>query len=230
MSALALFPRAMRYLLNHYYRTAHQSKPLSHLLLDYREHANVRVPEWYFAPPFEPTRLTLNSKAALSDKQIADHFELLKQQYSLVEYIRKTQNAHIKISENAEQELVNHFNRFLLHPRVLNTMFQKLDQTVELINGHERIILRLCTLFAQMPSKDFMLSFPGNETNLQWTHSVIKAGKSYSKRLPEYQDTIQTAQCKLLEIVNDNKISIVAIKELHRRARIGLTQLKTPAI
>ena len=217
MSALALFPRAMRYLLNHYYRTAHQSKPLSHLLLDYREHANVRVPEWYFAPPFEPTRLTLNSKAALSDKQIADHFELLKQQYSLVEYIRKTQNAHIKISENAEQELVNHFNRFLLHPRVLNTMFQKLDQTVELINGHERIILRLCTLFAQMPSKDFMLSFPGNETNLQ----------CWSERS---QDTIQTAQCKLLEIVNDNKISIVAIKELHRRARIGLTQLKTPAI
>jgi len=72
-----------------------------------------------------------------------------------------------------------------------------------------------------MPRKEFISSFPGNETNIQWTKSLAKSRtKSYAKNIKELQDEIIYIQQKLGEIFTED-LTITDIKDINRRVSIG---------
>ena len=78
-----------------------------------------------------------------------------------------------------------------------------------------------CVREAKMPRKDFIASFPANETNLQWIDKHIRAKRKHSSVLGKLKDDIQRAQRKLIGIEKRCYLSIAEIKEINRQMSIG---------
>jgi RNA polymerase primary sigma factor len=74
---------------------------------------------------------------------------------------------------------------------------------------------------AQMPRKEFISTFPRNETSDRWLAKHIKAGKKWSAPLAKYQDEIRKRQLLLGEIEKLHFLSIGEIKDINREVSIG---------
>jgi RNA polymerase primary sigma factor len=78
-----------------------------------------------------------------------------------------------------------------------------------------------CVTRAGMPRKEFITSFPTNETDLGWADAQIKAGHKYSAGLAQVRDEIVRHQNKLVALENSAHLSIAEIKEINRLVSIG---------
>ena len=96
-----------------------------------------------------------------------------------------------------------------------------LRDVVERIRVQEKAIMALCVNQAKMPRKDFILSFPDNETDLNWLPGQIKAGQNYASVLKECEEDILRAQHKLIAIEEECGVTISAIKDINRKMSIG---------
>ena len=63
--------------------------------------------------------------------------------------------------------------------------------------------MELCVKEAKMPRKEFISSFPGNETNLKWLKDELKKKAPYVEKLKEQEAQILKAQEKLAYIFSD---------------------------
>ena len=57
----------------------------------------------------------------------------------------------------------------------------------------------ICVQKAHMPRKDFITSFPDNETDLKWLERQIKSGQKYSSVLEQFAEDIVRAQQRLIQ-------------------------------
>ena len=87
-----------------------------------------------------------------------------------------------------------------LVPRIVDIQTANLRRTINRIRTHERAIMEICVTRAGMPRKDFITSFPDNETNLDWVDEQINAGHKYSAQLELFQDEIRRTQSKLVAV------------------------------
>jgi RNA polymerase primary sigma factor len=74
---------------------------------------------------------------------------------------------------------------------------------------------------AGMPRKEFIASFPRNETNDCWVAKHAKAGKTWSAPLGKLQDEIIRRQGQLAAIEQRHRLSIGDIKAINREVSIG---------
>ena len=118
-------------------------------------------------------------------------------------------------------QVVDHLMCVKLAPRMVELLTNNLRETVERIRRHERVIMRICVHNAQMPRRDFITSFPDNETDLTWLDKQIKGGHRYSPVLQQHKDEILRAQNKLVQIQNESNLRISEIKDINRRMSIG---------
>jgi RNA polymerase primary sigma factor len=123
--------------------------------------------------------------------------------------------------EKLRTQIVDHLMCLKLAPRMVELLSDNLRQTVERIRGHERVIMNICVHRALMPRRDFITSFPDNETDLKWLDSQIKGGHKYSPVLEQHKDEILRAQNKLVNIQNAANLTISQIKDINRRMSIG---------
>jgi len=121
----------------------------------------------------------------------------------------------------ARKELADCFMNFKLTARVMDMLVKNLRHTVDRIRAQEKIIMSLCVNKAHMPRKDFITTFPDNETDLAWLPRQIAEGHDYSPVLEEHQDEILRAQKKLIAIQDEAGLSINEIKDINRKMSIG---------
>ncbi len=74
----------------------------------------------------------------------------------------------------------------------------------------------ICVRDAGMPRKEFVTTFPRNETNLKWLGKHVKGAKKYSQTLARFTDEIERRQKKLADLEVTYKLSIIEIKEINR--------------
>jgi RNA polymerase primary sigma factor len=120
-----------------------------------------------------------------------------------------------------QDEMIAAFMEFRLAPKLLDRMVQNLRNLVERIRSHERTIMVLCIDEAKMPRKEFISSFPENETNIEWLNSHIKSNKPYAKALKEQLEEVHRMQNKLANLQKECGMSIAEIKDINRRMSIG---------
>ena len=119
------------------------------------------------------------------------------------------------------EQLAREFSVFKILPRLIEQMTHDLRKVITRIRSHERVIMDICVSRANMPRKDFITSFPDNETDLKWLDEQIKAGRKYSPVLAEYKAEIFRAQSKLITIQGETSLTIREIKDINRRMSIG---------
>ena len=132
----------------------------------------------------------------------------------------KDGNPRIK-NQKAYGQVCEMFLQLKLTPRLVERLVCLLRDLVETIRSQERIIMNICVGKAQMPRKDFITSFPDNETNLKWLQKHIDAKKSYSVALAEHAPDVQRAQKRLIAIQEESGLTITEIKEISRKVSIG---------
>ncbi|MFT5519661.1 MAG: RNA polymerase primary sigma factor [Enterobacterales bacterium] len=103
------------------------------------------------------------------------------------------------------------FDRLVAHMRAMMTV----------LRTQERLIMKLCCERAKMPRKNFIASFPTQETNINWINDQINAGEAWSSSLEEHVEDIIRGQRKMIFTEKSSNLSINEIKEANRKMSIG---------
>jgi RNA polymerase primary sigma factor len=88
------------------------------------------------------------------------------------------------------KELASQFMELKLAPKMFEALIENLRGTVERVRSLERQIMTYCIRQAGMPRKEFIGSFPENETNLDWINKHIRAKRKHSSQLSKLKDDI----------------------------------------
>jgi len=128
---------------------------------------------------------------------------------------------HDKKSEKARAEMIDEFMQLKLVPRMVDVLQNNMRRLVDRIRKHERVIMDICVNQAHMPRKEFVTTFPENETNAKWLQQHIKAGNAYSDVLKAHQEEIEKAQQRLISIEQESGMQISELKDINRKVSIG---------
>jgi len=149
-----------------------------------------------------------------------EYFGELAKKYAA--YIKHTEkNGRDKKGVKLADELAEYFEHFRLLPKYAESLVQNMRDLVDQVRIHEKHIMDLCVKKSKMPRKNFISSFPENETNLEWLGGVIKKGGSFCEQLKSFEGDITRTQQRLLSIEQETGITIGEIKDINRKMSIG---------
>ena len=155
------------------------------------------------------------SAIGVDPEEAREHFTALREAVSQAE---KATGSELETAQALVTEL---FMEFKLTPKTLNLLNGLMRDTVAIIRKQERTISKIIVDEARMERRDFIESFMGNETNLEWTDKHIRAKKHYSSTIKKNLDQILHAQTKLAEVSSDRGMEIPEIKEISRQMTIS---------
>ena len=102
-----------------------------------------------------------------------------------------------------------------------DVLTKQLRDTMASIKGHERRVLNLATVTARMPRKDFIRSWEGNQTNLEWVEDALKRKQKWSSALREVKDQIIAEQQATIDIETLTQLDLEELKEISRAMAYG---------
>ena len=118
-------------------------------------------------------------------------------------------------------ELAELFKYLKLTPKQFDPLAANVRSAVDKIRAQERNIMKMCIRYARMPRGAFIKAFPGNETNLEWTETLIAEKSDWSEGISKQAIEIVRAQRKLAKAETQSGLSILFIKDINRRLTIG---------
>jgi RNA polymerase primary sigma factor len=119
------------------------------------------------------------------------------------------------------KKLSDEFMELKLAPRMFEALIGNLRHGVNEIRQLEKEIMIIAVRDAGMPRKEFILSFPKNETSHRWLQKQIKGGKKWSNAMGRLQEEISRRQDKLAQLEKQYHLTITDIKEINREVSIG---------
>ncbi|MCW2066751.1 UNVERIFIED_ORG: RNA polymerase primary sigma factor [Stenotrophomonas maltophilia] len=102
-----------------------------------------------------------------------------------------------------------------------DVLTKQLRDTMGSVKAHERRVLNLATVTARMPRKDFIRSWEGNQTNLEWVEDALKRKQKWSSALREVKDQIVSEQQATIDIEKVTLLDLDELKELSRAMAYG---------
>jgi RNA polymerase primary sigma factor len=238
LSALASFPESVAFLLREYERVERGELRLAEVISGFTDAEAEEPASAEPAAPLVPVARLAGAgeeeeeeeEEGTADADILDTGpdpeEARRRFAALAELYQKTAAAASKHgksarSEKLRRELAEGFLQFKLVPRVVDLLSAGLRSTVDRVRQQERTIMDLCVTKARMPRKDFITSFPDNETDQNWLQGQIDSRRDYATGLAAHAEEIQRAQNKLIGLQEQAGLSIGDIKEINRRMSIG---------
>jgi RNA polymerase primary sigma factor len=119
------------------------------------------------------------------------------------------------------KRIAGEFMELKLSPKMFDQLIDNLRLHVAEVRLLEKEIMFLCVKQAGMPRKDFISTFPKNETSTRWLDKHIKSKKRFSAALAKLREDIERRQKKLKELEKILHLSINEIKEINREVSIG---------
>jgi RNA polymerase primary sigma factor len=124
-------------------------------------------------------------------------------------------------TQKLRKKLAAEFMELKLSPRMFDALTDQLRTHINEIRQIEKEIMIIAVRDSGMPRKDFIATFPKNETSARWLAKHMKAGKKYSAPLARLKDEIERRQKKLMDVELRHHLSINDIKEINREVSIG---------
>jgi len=126
-----------------------------------------------------------------------------------------------KKSEKIRTEIIAEFMQLKLTPKMVEIIRHRMRMLVDRIRRHERVIMNICVNKAHMPRKQFVTTFPENETDASWLQGHLNSGESYSQVIKEHEEEITKAQNKLIQLEKECGLRISDLKGINRKVSIG---------
>ena len=237
MKAMALFPGTVEHVLNEYALIDSEERRLNELITGYLD-----TSEEDFPPPTQANSNNDSANASSKDddsdsddddddeeanvgpdpEEARIRFTELKEQYETTSaLISKKSGRNTKKAQEELEKLGELFKSFKLTPRQFDPLLAHIRAVLTRVRRHEKAIMSLCVRSANMPRKDFIESFPGNEINEKWIDKHIKAKKSYAELLVNVKTEVLRAQKKLKLLEEETGLTIAEIKDINRQMSIG---------
>jgi len=229
LQALADYPKTISILLDTYQKVANEEMRLADLLSGYYDgdemDEEVIAPAKVAAEETEAEDVDDEAEAVVDTgpdpEEAQKRFANLQKLYDKYIEVEAKYGQQDKRTEKARKAVADCFLEFKLTAKVIDMLVKNLRETVDRIRAQEKIIMSICVNKAHMPRKDFITTFPDNETDLEWLTKQIEGGHEYSQVLAEHKDEILRAQKKLIAIQKEAGLCINEIKDINRKMSIG---------
>jgi RNA polymerase primary sigma factor len=154
-------------------------------------------------------------------EEVARRMALIRKHLNTVLAGLAKQGADDPRTQKARKKLADEFMELKLSPRMFDALTAQLRHHVGDVRQIEKEIMSIAVRDAGMPRKDFISSFPRNETSARWIAKHVKAGKKYSAPLARLKDEIERRQRKLQALEVAYHLSISGIKDINREVSIA---------
>jgi RNA polymerase primary sigma factor len=144
--------------------------------------------------------------------------------------LKRTFNAWTKLlqkegnsdkARKAGQKCADAFMEFRLSPQLFTDVSNTLRNHISMIREYERTVLDLAVNESGMPRKDFITTFPKNETDTNWLQTQLKVKADWATKLAEFSPEIERCQTKLADMEETSMMTIADVKETNRLMSIG---------
>ncbi|MGE5155386.1 MAG: RNA polymerase sigma factor RpoD [Bdellovibrio bacteriovorus] len=169
----------------------------------------------------DDTTTTATPDTGPDPEDAARRVQLLRERYAVLKSCLEQYGRDDSRSRAAMAEVSEVFLQFKLVANVFQELAEILRATIERIRNQERTIMGLCVEQAGMPRKQFIETFPDNETNSEWLNQQLASGQPWAARLAELAQEVRRGQRKLQEVERENVLTIGEIKEVNRKMSIG---------
>ena len=223
--SLAQFPLAIELLLEEWDKVLAEEARLTDVMVNFFDPDADDTPP----PPVIPTAKTADNdkrdeEAEAIDtgpdpEEAAERFATIRKLHKEIKSARA--RGHSKKLETAEESMRHALARIKFTPRITLAMVTTLHDTVGRLRYLEREIMRICTNRCKMPRRDFIKTFPENETKLEWLDQYINSDHAYAEALKEHSEAIIDLQKLLQKIEAETTLSISTIKSINRSMSIG---------
>ncbi|MDE2338785.1 MAG: RNA polymerase sigma factor RpoD, partial [Gammaproteobacteria bacterium] len=154
-------------------------------------------------------------------QEAAERFGRLAKDYAQMLSAIEKHGSHDPKALKARKKTADEFLELKLSPRMFDALIGNLRDHIREIRQLEKEIMTLAVRDCGMPRKDFIASFPKNETNTRWLAKHVKAGKKYSTALAKMEPEFERRQGKLAALEQQLHLSINEVKEVNREVSIG---------
>jgi RNA polymerase primary sigma factor len=154
-------------------------------------------------------------------EEVARRMALIRKHLNTVLAGLAKQGADDPRTQKARKKLADEFMELKLSPRMFDALTAQLRAHVSEVRQIEKEIMSIAVRDAGMPRKDFISSFPRNETSARWIAKHVKAGKKYSAPLGRLKEEIERRQRKLQALEVTYHLSISGIKDINREVSIA---------
>jgi len=153
--------------------------------------------------------------------EIAARMKVIRRLYKKTLTLLETHGSADKRTIITRDYLADQLMELKLPPKMFHTLVRNLRGSVSVIRTQERQVMQICVRDAGMPKKDFLMSFPKSETDLEWIEKHIRAKRKYSSTLAKLKNNVLRAQRKLRAVETLTNLKIAEIKEINRQMSIG---------
>ncbi|REJ64380.1 MAG: RNA polymerase sigma factor RpoD [Proteobacteria bacterium] len=222
MAALAYYPRVARRLCDEYDLVAKEERKLTDILVGYLDPAD-HVPS---AQEIAEQNANSGNDDAEETETGPDPVEAKKRFTALKRQCTKTEKALEEKgydSKEAQKEMAKLgelFKFFKLTPRVFDPLIETPRAVLAVVRESEREIMRLAVRECRMDRKEFIKSFQGSESKLDWIDGATKKA-DVNERLANYREDIVRLQKRIAVIEDEVGLSTTEIKEINRRMSMG---------
>ncbi|MGC8521645.1 MAG: RNA polymerase sigma factor RpoD [Steroidobacteraceae bacterium] len=154
-------------------------------------------------------------------QEAAERFARLAKAYAQMLTAIEKHGSHDPKALKARKKAADEFLELKLSPRMFDALIGNLRDHIREIRQLEKEIMTIAVRDCGMPRKDFIATFPKNETNTRWLAKHVKAGKKYSSPLAKAEPEIERRQGKLSSLEQQLHLSINEVKEINREVSIG---------
>jgi len=222
LQALATYPQTIDHLLNTYEKVANEEMRLNDLLTGFIDpNAEDVIP-----PPAPPKSDNDDDEEEVVDtgpdpEEVRERFAEIKKRYNKTIAAIDKDNDDLVKTKALRSSMSECIMELKLTPKLTDVLIKNLRSMVSRIREQEKVIMDICVSKAHMPRKEFITSFPDNETDLSWLPQQIAGKHTYSAVLKEFEEEILRAQNKLLNIQRESHLFIHEIKDINRKISIG---------
>ncbi|WP_295446503.1 RNA polymerase sigma factor RpoD [uncultured Thiodictyon sp.] len=240
LSSLSVYPRSVQKLIEIFDRVEREGTRLADVISGFNDPDVEPAPPPAAAPVVEVPEVVAEGDAdaeieeSAADEEeavvvdtgpdpeeVARRVRLLRERFALLTASLEQHGRDDPRSRAAMAEVSEVFLQFKLVAAVFQELTQILRATIERIRGQEKVVMGLCVEQSGMTRKQFIESFPDNETNAAWLEQQLASGQRYAARLNEVAGDVKRAQRKLQDVERENFLTIGEIKDVNRKMSIG---------
>ncbi|WP_339726010.1 RNA polymerase sigma factor RpoD [uncultured Paraglaciecola sp.] len=156
------------------------------------------------------------------DPELArEKFTALRIQYEKARDVINAKGRSHKEARVQIFELSEVFKEFRLTPKQFDRMVKNMRSMMNRIRVQERIVMKHCVDTANMPKKDFIKAFSGNETSTDWLFKILDSALPYAVEMRVHQEELERAIGKMNAVEEETGLIIADIKDINRRMSIG---------
>ena len=124
-------------------------------------------------------------------------------------------------TQKLRKKIAGEFMELKLSPKMFDALIVQMRDNVAEIRNLEKQVMMLCVRDAGMPRKDFITTFPKNETNTKWLDKHIRAKRKHSAALARLRDDVEKTQKRLQSLEERVHLAIAEVKEINREVAVG---------